>query len=138
MLQGVGAEAGRQRGGPAILNGMKRVRAIRAHVIPERPPISVAAGEHVEVGERDTTWPAFAFVTTTGGSGWVPARSIEHDARPGNGVMLEPYDTTELTTLAGEVLTVVATDELSGWTWVRNTAGLEGWVPDNSIEPLQA
>jgi hypothetical protein len=114
------------------------VRAIRAHVGPDRPPISVAAGEHVEVGERDTTWPAFAFVTTTGGSGWVPARYIRPDAGPRNGVMLEPYDTTELTTVAGEMLTVVATDELSGWTWVRNTAGLEGWVPDNSIEHVRA
>lgn len=114
---------------------MKRVRAVRAHVIPDRPPISVAAGEGVEVGERDTTWPAFAFVTTAGGSGWVPARYIAHDAGTGDGVMLEPYDTTELATVAGELLTVVTTDELSEWTRVRNTAGLEGWVPDNSIEP---
>jgi hypothetical protein len=117
---------------------MKRVRAIRAHVVPDRLPIRVAAGERVEVSERDTTWPAFAFVNTTGGSGWVPARYIGPGTGPGNGVMLEPYDTTELTTEAGEMLTVVATDELSGWSWLRNTAGLEGWVPDNSIEPVQA
>ena len=117
---------------------MKRVRAIRAHVIPDRPPVRVAAGERVAVGECDTTWPAFAFVTTTVGSGWVPARYISYDTSTGNGVMLEPYDTTELATVAGEVLTVVTADELSGWTWVRNTAGLEGWVPDSSIEPAPA
>lgn len=120
---------------------MKHVRTVSAHVIPDRPPISVAAGERVEVGERDTTWPAFAFVTTTGGgAGWVPARHIALDAGPGtgSGVMLEAYDTTELATVADEVLTVVATDDLSGWSWVRNAAGLEGWVPDNTIEPLPA
>jgi len=119
---------------------MKQVRAVRAHVIPDRPPISVAAGERVKVGERDTTWPAFAFVNTTDGSGWVPARHIAYDGgqATGNGVMLEPYDTTELATEADEVLTVVAADELSGWSRVRNTAGLEGWVPDNTIEPLPA
>lgn len=124
--------------GRAILDGMTQVRAVRAHVVPDRPPISVAAGDRVEVGERDTTWPAFAFVTTTGGSGWVPARYIEYDASTSSGVMLEPYDTTELATMTGEVLTVVATDELSSWTRVRNTAGLEGWVPDNTIEPWPA
>jgi len=113
---------------------MKRVRAMRAHVVPDRPPVRVAAGERVEVRERDTTWPAFAFVTTTNGSGWVPARYIRHDVSTRTGVMLEPYDTTELATEAGEELSVVATDELSGWTWVRNAAGLEGWVPDDSIE----
>lgn len=49
--------------------------------------------------------------------------------------VLKPYDTTEPTT-AGAELTVVARDDPSGWTWLRNSAGREGWVPNRTIEPL--
>jgi hypothetical protein len=93
----------------------------------------VAAGQQVQVGERDTTWPAFVFVTTADGSGWVPARHIDTGADPP--VMLEPYDTSELATEAGEMLTVLARDDPSGWTWVRNSRGAKGWVPSDSLEP---
>lgn len=56
---------------------MVTVRAAKAHAIPGRPPIQVTAGQRVQVGERDSTWPAFAFVTTGDGSGWVPNDTIE-------------------------------------------------------------
>jgi hypothetical protein len=114
---------------------MARVRAFRAHEVPSRPPIRVGEGQHVEVGERDTTWPAFVFITTEDGSGWAPSRHIDTSSDPP--VMLASYDTTELPASAGDVLTVLAHDELSGWTWVRNSRGQEGWVPDNAIEPVE-
>jgi hypothetical protein len=115
---------------------MARVWAIRDHVIPDRPPIQVTAGERVQAGQRDTTWPAFTFVTTADGSGWVPTRYVRQGTD--GGIIVHPYDTTELETSAGEELTVVATDDVSGWTWVRNTAGREGWVPNETIEPMPA
>jgi len=122
------------------LNGdtdeMTTVRAVKAHEIPGRPPIQVAVGQSVQVGSQDTTWPAFVFVTTDDGSGWVPARHI--DAGPGPAVMLVPYDTTELATAVGELLTVLVIDNPSGWTWVRNALGGEGWVPSDTIEPIPA
>jgi SH3 domain len=111
---------------------MARVRVLSAHEVPQRPPIRVAAGQHVEVGERDTTWPAFVFITTEDGSGWVPSRHIDTSSDPP--VMLAPYDTTELPARAGDMLTVLVHDELSGWTWVRDSRGQEGWVPDSAIE----
>lgn len=89
----------------------------------------------MQVGARDTTWPAFVLVTTSDGEGWVPARYV--DTGSSTPVMRAPYDTTELPTSAGEMLTVLIRDDLSGWTWVRNTAGQEGWVPDNTIEPTE-
>jgi hypothetical protein len=46
------------------------------------------------------------------------------------------YDTTELATAAGELLTVLVIDDISGWSWVRNGLGREGWVPSNTIEPV--
>ena len=47
-----------------------------------------------------------------------------------------PYDTTEMSTTAGEPLDVLVADELSGWTWVRTAAGGEGRVPNDTIEPV--
>src|ERR1700759_3803293 len=101
---------------------MVPVRAVRAHEIPSRRPIRVKPGERVDLGERDSTWPEFVFVTIEGGCGWVPARHIEAGEGT-SGVVKTAYDTTELPTMIGDELTVVETDEKSGWTWVRNTAG---------------
>lgn len=113
---------------------MTMVQAVKAHEIPGRPPIQVAAGQSVQVGDRDTTWPAFVFVTTGHGSGWVPARYVDAGSRPA--VMLAPYDTTELGTTAGELLTVLVIDEPSGWAWVRNALGHEGWIPSDTSGQL--
>jgi hypothetical protein len=115
---------------------MTMVRAVKAHEIPGRPPIQAAVGQNVQVGNQDTTWPAFVFVTTDDGSGWVPARHIDTGSEPP--VMVAPYDTTELATAVGELLTVLVIDDPSGWVWVRNAAGREGWVPGNTIEPVPA
>ena len=113
---------------------MTTVRAVKAHEIPGRRPIQVAAGQRVQVGSQDTTWPAFVFVTTDHGSGWVPARHI--DASSGPAVMLAPYDTTELATTVGELLTVLVIDDTSGWTRAQSGTGREGWVPSETIAPI--
>ncbi|MCI0678132.1 MAG: hypothetical protein L0Z63_03705 [Actinobacteria bacterium] len=107
-------------------------RAITGHQVPTRPPIRVESGEVVEVGERDTTWPAFVFVTTTQGRGWVPERCLE---RPEQGAVVRiPYDTTELATSPGESLMVAIRDEEGGWAWCQNSKEEEGWVPLDTIE----
>jgi hypothetical protein len=115
---------------------MTTVRAVKAHAIPGRPPIQVTPGQNVQAGEHDTTWPAFVFVTANDGSGWVPARHIDASSEPA--VVLAPYDTTELATIVGEPLTVLVIDSPSGWAWVRNALGREGWVPSDTIEPVSA
>lgn len=114
---------------------MKRVVATNAHTIPDRPPLRIHPGDSITVGQRDTEWPAFAFVTTAAGSGWVPARYLS--VAEGPGIALEPYDTTELSTEAGDVLEVVAEDTESGWLWCRNQAGHKGWVPMSSLRPAR-
>ena len=40
-----------------------------AHAIPDRPPLRLAVGEQVLVGDRDSGWPEFVFVTATHGAG---------------------------------------------------------------------
>ena len=111
---------------------MVTVRAVTAHEIPDRAPLRVTPGQQVQLGERDTTWPEFVFVTADDGSGWVPARHIEAGTG-GSGVVRTAYDTTELPTAAGDELTVLEADEISGWSWVRSASGREGWVPSSTI-----
>ncbi|SDT60180.1 SH3 domain-containing protein [Jiangella sp. DSM 45060] len=110
--------------------------AAAGHEIPERAAIRIEPGETVEVGERDTTWPAFVFVTTTSGSGWVPERHL-NDERP-RAVVVHGYDTQELPVSAGERLTVTADDPESGWSWCVNAAGRAGWVPHSALRPSAA
>lgn len=112
---------------------MTRLRATASHTIPERPPIQVSPGQQVQAGERDTDWPAFVFVTTDDGAGWVPGRHLDTSSDPA--VVLTAYDTTELPTTAGEELTLITRDDPSDWAWVRNAAGREGWVPLRTVEP---
>lgn len=113
---------------------MKRiVVATASHRIPDRPPIRLEVGERVVLGERDSEWPAFVFVTAQNGSGWIPERHV--DRQGASGVITEAYDTTELATDEGEELEVLHEDLASGWLWCRATTGREGWVPERSLSP---
>jgi hypothetical protein len=109
-----------------------RARAVEDHRIPERAPLQVAVGERVSVGERDTEWPAFVFVTGTQGEGWVPRRHLSGDS--GEATVLVAYDTTELPVDVGDEVEVIERDDPSGWWWCRNAAGEEGWVPVAALE----
>ncbi len=103
-----------------------------AHEVPDRAPLRLSPGERVTVGERDHQWPKFVFVSTPDGSGWVPARHLS--AASGSAVVQVAYDTTELPTLVGEVLDILAEDLDSGWLWCRASGGREGWVPLNTLD----
>ena len=96
---------------------MSRAIARIGHAIPERLPLRLAVGQRVRVGDRDSEWPEFVFVTARDGTGWVPARHLS--ASTGPAVVQTRYDTTELPTDLGEELEVVAEDLESGWLWGR-------------------
>src|SRR5688572_25558113 len=111
--------------------GMRAVTANIAHEIPERPPLRLAVGDRVEVGERDTEWPEFVFVTAPNGEGWIPARHLSADSGPAE--VRIAYDTTELPTQPGDRLLVLAEDTLSGWLWCQGETGARGWVPIRTV-----
>lgn len=113
---------------------VSRVVARSAHEIPDRPPIRVEVGDPVSVGERDSEWPAFVFITGEKGSGWVPERHL--DRRGLSAVVTEKYDTSELPTAEGEELELLHEDPISGWLWCRAKNGREGWVPERTLSRL--
>jgi len=82
------------------MNLMRTMVAKVAHQIPDRPPLQLVDGERVDVGDRDSEWPEFVFVTASHGTGWVPARHLS--ATSGTAVVQIAYDTTELPTQAGD------------------------------------
>lgn len=88
----------------------------------------------MRAGERSDEWPEFVFVTAEHGAGWVPARYLS--AASGPAAAVEPYDTTELATQAGEELTVLEEDLQSGWLWCRTGDGREGWLPVSTVGPI--
>ncbi len=112
---------------------LDRVVVTTSHEPPSRAPLRLAAGEVVSVEPRESEWPAFAYVLAGHGEGWVPRRHLS--AAGGPATVLEPYDTTELAVEIGQVLTVVATDDESGWLWCRDDGDREGWVPLRSLRP---
>jgi len=113
---------------------VRRVKASVAHQIPDRPPIQLKIGDEVVVSDHNTEWPAFVFVTTSSGAGWVPARHLSQASGPA--VVREAYDTTELPTDIGEHLLVKREDLDSGWLWCRSSNGREGWVPVETVEDV--
>lgn len=106
------------------------------HVIPRRAPLRIEPGDVVQVGDRDAEWPAFVFITTPHGSGWVPSRHIDVNGR--EGTVLVGYDTTELPVARGEHVEVIRDDSESGWSWCRNVDGREGWVPQRVLDDADA
>lgn len=109
-----------------------RVTAIVGHEVPDRAPLRLSVGDHVAVGERDTEWPEFVFVTAESGTGWVPARHLSQPS--GAAVVQTAYDTTELPTRPGDPLEVLTEDLASGWLWCRAVDGREGWVPVRTVQ----
>ncbi|MEJ1091512.1 SH3 domain-containing protein [Microbacterium istanbulense] len=110
----------------------ERIDAVRHvltadHEIPDRPPLAIRPGDVVQVGDWDTEWPAFIFVTASQGTGWVPGRHLDIDGPVG--IVRVAYDTTELPAVTGESVDVIENDAESGWSWCRNSDGREGWIP---------
>lgn len=110
---------------------MPRARVVVAHRAPDRPPIRLARGETVTLGDRDADWPQFVWAVPAGGvGGWVPAALF--DAQHGPATALSDYDTRELTAGADETLSLH--HELAQWWWAENSSGAQGWIPARAIE----
>jgi hypothetical protein len=108
------------------------VQVITAYTAAYADPIVLKAGDEVQVGKRDTEWPAFIWcVGPDGRAGWTLDSVIEQTAS-GWGKALIDYSARELTVAVGEALTVEGSG--GGWLWVVNERGERGWVPETCVQ----
>jgi uncharacterized protein YgiM (DUF1202 family) len=103
-------------------------------------PLSVMAGEPLEVSERVEYWnenPDWIWIWCTdqrGKSGWTPKDAIDFHTSSTTGIARYDYAATELTVAVGDELVVER--EESGWLWCTNRQGKSGWVPADHITEI--
>ena len=94
---------------------------------PQYPdPITVRAGERVQIGRDDPEFPGWWWCTASDGrEGWVPEQLLQRNG--GEAAMLRDYTARELAVRAG---TEVRLGEVvHGWVWATDAAGGSGWIP---------
>lgn len=110
---------------------MARAIVLRDYRVAYPEPIRFSGGETFAVGEEDTEYPGWVWVTTAdGNAGWAPITLIEFLGE-GRGRGRMDYSAQELDVSAGDEVEVIST--LNGWLWVRSALGLEGWVPAEHV-----
>ena len=103
---------------------------IKEHLASYPDPLIVKIGEELNVGKRDSQWPAFIWCTNRDGmSGWVPEKYLDRNDQ--RAIARSDYSTAELTVAVGEKVTVERED--SGWYWVKNRSGQVGWIPAENV-----
>ncbi len=109
----------------------RRVRVIKDYTASDPDPLVISAGERLQVGMNDTTWPAFVrCANSAGNEGWVPEDFIERDGEMG--IARVDYSAVELTIAAGE--TLILEKEAGGWYWAMKKTGQSGWIPAEHIQ----
>ncbi|MDD3719209.1 MAG: SH3 domain-containing protein [Actinomycetota bacterium] len=120
------------RGGQR-LPASRKYRVIASHKASYPEALVFAAGDVLEVEERETVWEGWIWCVKAGRVGaWVPEEYIER--RGSRGTALRDYDSIELSVDPGDVLE--ACDEVAGWLWCADRDGRRGWVPRECVEPL--
>jgi SH3-like domain-containing protein len=91
-----------------------------------RNPITVRAGDRVQVGRDDPEYPGWRWCTGPDGrEGWVPEEFIKRQGE--EGVMLRDYTAQELDVRAGAEVSLG--EATHGWVWATDAEGRAGWIP---------
>lgn len=92
-------------------------------------PLILKKGDYIFGQEKETQWKGWLWCRYDAEIyGWVPKSYLkESQDKIGVFKVLQDYNATELTVQIGEQL--IISYEKSGWAWVRNKIGDEGWVP---------
>lgn len=113
---------------PGTIEPGAQVQAIQAWKATYPDPLTLAAGECVQVGRGDDEWPGWIWCTDSDGkSGWAPESGLDIDESTHTAIARQDYTAQELSMEPGEHL--VIEDVESGWAWVTNQVGQSGWVP---------
>jgi Variant SH3 domain len=108
------------------------VRVVREYTAQYPDPITVCAGNRVQVGADDPEYPGWWWCTGPDGrSGWVPEQLLRREGQ--EGLMLRDYTAKELSVRPGAEVTVG--EAMNGWVWVSAADGGAGWIPATCITP---
>lgn len=99
---------------------------------PSHAPLSLRAGETVEVGQRSDKWPVFLWCTTSTGQAWVPDVYITISANVGT--MKRDYTSRELAVAPGDSVNIL--ERCGGWAFC-SFADLQGWIPERCLKPAR-
>ena len=111
-------------------------RVLESHVSSPQSPVVFVAGDVLGVGHRDRQWTTYVWVTDERGhAGWVPDTYL---AMTGSreALAIRDYDGTDLTIVEGDIVEFL--EEAGGWSLCRNDNGVEGWVPNEKIQAVDA
>ena len=98
------------------------------YTVVDVSPLRLRAGEIVDLGDEDKGWAGWVWVTTSEKRGtYLPVSVLERTGEQQARVQ-EDFEAVDLSLKKGELVRVVR--EVNGWSWCRNEAGAEGWVPD--------
>jgi hypothetical protein len=108
------------------------VRVVRGYTAQYPDPITVRAGDRVQVGTDDPEFPGWRWCTGPDRrAGWVPEQLLRREGQ--EGVMLRDYTAKELSVHTGAEVTLG--EAMSGWVWVTAADGCAGWIPATCITP---
>ena len=119
------------------MNTRRTGQVIRDYQTEFPDPLSVQAGERLEVSEKVDNWhgnPAWPWVWCTdprGKGGYVPQNLIETQGN--TAVARYDYSAVELPANVGETLSIERAE--SGWLWCTNQQGAHGWIPEDHVSP---
>lgn len=100
----------------------------RAHERSYADPIVVSKGERVRIVKEDLWQGRHLWlwcVASNGSEGWSPASILI--VSNGEAIVQQDYNAIELSVAADEEVMILR--EESGWRWVQNQLGDEGWIP---------
>ena len=111
-------------------------RVTKAYVPEPGQAVQLQAGDIVYVGEESPAYPHWVRIRVPDGrKTWIPEAYVRgNDGEEGR--ILVDYDSRELETKGGEVVTMLL--EIFGWAWVRTEDGRAGWLPLDILAPLPA
>ena len=118
-------------------------RAKKVHAVGDARALVARRGDRLSFERKPTEYAGWIWCTAVGGTaaegapayaGWVPEAWVRIEGS--TCVLLRDYDAMELPLDVGE--DVVINLRESGWAWVRNSRGREGWVPLECLEEVSA
>ena len=106
-------------------------RISHAYTAQYRDPITVRAGDAVQVGRDDPEFPGWRWCTGPDGrQGWVPEELFEGEGA--TATMRRDYTARELDVRVGAQVSLG--EARHGWVWATDGEGRSGWIPVSCLE----